>query len=70
MGGLDPIEGQLNGLYIKTEFGITCIDMWFNKEAKDKDPELKKRILELLKKLDEKCWNEFENYKRTISQTF
>ena len=55
MGGLDPIEGQLNGLYIKTEFGITCIDMWFNKEAKDKDPELKKRILELLKKLDEKC---------------
>lgn len=34
--------------------------MWFNKEAKDNDPELKKRILELLKKLDEKCQDEFE----------
>ena len=38
LGGLDPVAGSLNGLYIKTEFGITCIDMWFNKEAKENDP--------------------------------
>lgn len=70
LGGLDPKHGQLNGLYIKTEFGITCIDMWYDKEAREEDTELRKRILDLLKKLDEKCKSETDGVKRTLSDTF